>query len=168
MAAVTIRSDFGAQENKICHCFYFSPIYFSRSDGARGHDLSFLMLSFKPAFSLSSFTLSKRLFSSFSICAVRVHTSYAYVRLLIFLKAILMPACNSSSPAFHMMYSAYKLNQQGDNIQPWCFPFSVLNQSVVSCLTVASYPAYRFLRRQVRWSGISSSLRIFHSLLWST
>ena len=35
-------------------------------------------------------------------------------------------------------------------------------------LTVASWPAYRFLRRQVRWSVISISLRIFHSLLWST
>ena len=29
MAAVTVCSDFGAQENKICHCFYFFPsIYF--------------------------------------------------------------------------------------------------------------------------------------------
>ena len=127
MAAVTIRGDFEAQGSKTCHCFYFSLIYFSRSDGARCHDLSFLMLSFKPAFSLSSFTLIKRLLSSFLICAVRVHMSYAYVRLLIFLKAVLMPACNSSSPAFHMMYSANKLNQQGDNIQTWCFPFSVLN-----------------------------------------
>ena len=27
MAAVTIFSDFGAQENKICHCFHFFPIY---------------------------------------------------------------------------------------------------------------------------------------------
>ena len=34
--------------------------------------------------------------------------------------------------------------------------------------SVASWPAYRFLRRQVRWSGIPISLRIFHSLLWST
>ena len=34
--------------------------------------------------------------------------------------------------------------------------------------TVASWPAYRFLRRQVRWSNIPISLRIFHSLLWST
>ena len=38
--------------------------------------------------------------------------------LLIFLPAILIPACGSSSPAFCMMYSAYKLNKQGDNIQP--------------------------------------------------
>ena len=35
-------------------------------------------------------------------------------------------------------------------------------------LTVASWPAYRYLRRQVRWSGIPISLVIFHSLLWST
>ena len=69
------------------------------------------------------------------------------------------------------MYSAYKkLNKQGDNIQPWHTPFPVLNQSVVPCLvlTVASYPAYMFLRRQVRWSDIPISLKIFHSLLWST
>ena len=55
------------------------------------------------------------------------------------------------------MYSAYKLNKQGDNIQPWHTPFPVWNQSVGPCpvLTVASWPAYRFLERQVRWSGIS-------------
>ena len=38
-----------------------------------------------------------------------------YLRLLIFLPAILIPACASSSPAFLMTYSAYKLNKQGDN-----------------------------------------------------
>ena len=67
------------------------------------------------------------------------------------------------------MYSAYKLNKQGDNIQPWHTPFATLNQFVIPCLvlTVASWPAYRFLRRQVRWSGIPISFRIFHSLLWS-
>ena len=55
--------------------------------------------------------------------------------------------------------SAYKLNKQGDNIQLWCTPFPVLNQSIVPCLvlTVVSCPAYRFLRRQVRWSGIPIS-----------
>ena len=131
--------------------------------------LVFWMLSFKTTFSLSSFTFIKRLFSSSSLSAVRVVLS-AYLRLLIFLLAILIPACASSSPAFLMMYSAYKLNKQNDNIQPWCTPFPIWNQSVVPCpfLTVASWPAYRFLRRQVRWSGIPISLRIFHSLLWST
>ena len=47
------------------------------------------------------------------------------------------------------MYSAYKLSKQGDNIQPWRTPFPIWNQSVVvpcPVLTVASWPAYRFLR----------------------
>ena len=84
--------------------------------------------------------------------------------------AILIPACASSSPVFLMIYSAYKINKQGDNIQPWHTPFPTWNQSVVPCpvLTDASWPAYRFLKRQVRWSGIPISWSIFHSLLWST
>ena len=73
-------------------------------------------------------------------------------------------------PGICMMYSAYTLNKQGDNIEPWHTPFPIWKQSVVPCLvlTVASWPDYRFLRRQVRWSGIPISSRIFHSLLWST
>ena len=71
--------------------------------------------------------------------------------------------CVSSSPVFLMTYSAYKLNKEGNNIQPWRTPFPIWNQSVVPrpVLTVASWPAYRFHRRQVRWSGIPYSLRIF-------
>ena len=55
-------------------------------------------------------------------------------------------------------------------MQPSRTPFPIWNQSVVPCpvLTVASWPAYRLLKRQVRWSGIPISFRIFHSLLWST
>jgi len=75
----------------------------------------YLNVEFKPVFSLS-FTFIKRLFSSSSLSAIRVVSS-AYLRLLIFLPAILIPAYASSSPAFFMMYSAYKLNKQGDNIQ---------------------------------------------------
>ena len=131
--------------------------------------LVFWMLSFKPTFSLSSFTFIKRLFSSSSPSAIRVVSS-AYLRLLIILQAILIPACGSSIPAFRMMYSACKLNKQGDSMQPWRTPFPIWNQSVVPCpvLTSASWPACRFLRRQVRWSGISISWRTFHGLLWST
>ena len=75
------------------------------------------LLSFKPIFSLFSFTFNKRFFSSSLLSAIRVVSS-AYLRLLIFLLAILIPACASSSQAFHIMYSAYKLTKQGDNIQP--------------------------------------------------
>ena len=74
--------------------------------------LVFWMLSFKPTFSLSSFTFIKRLFSSSSLSAIRVVSS-AYMRLLIFLPAILIPACASSSLAFLVMCSEYKLNKQG-------------------------------------------------------
>ena len=42
MAAVTICSDFGAQKNKVSHCFHCSPIYLPWSDGTGCHDLSFL------------------------------------------------------------------------------------------------------------------------------
>ena len=60
---------------------------------------------FKPALSLSSFTFIKRLFSYSSLSTIRVVSS-AYLRVLIFLLAILIPACNSSSLAFCMMYSS--------------------------------------------------------------
>ena len=131
--------------------------------------LVFWMLSFKPTLSLSSLTFIKRLFSSSSLSARRMVSS-AYLRLLIFLPEILIPACASSSLAFHMIYSAHKLNRQGDNIQPWHTPFPIWNQSIFPCpvLTVASWPGYRFHRREVRWSGNPISLRIFHSLLWHT
>ena len=63
------------------------------------------MFGVKPAFSLSSFTFIKRFFSSSSLSAIRV-VLCAYLRLLIFLSAILIPACAPSSLAFRMMYSA--------------------------------------------------------------
>ena len=64
MAAATVHSDFGTQENKICYCFHFSPICLPWSDGTSGSTKSmilvFWMLSYKPAFSLSSFPSSRR------------------------------------------------------------------------------------------------------------
>ena len=77
--------------------------------------LVFWKLSFKPAVSLSSYTFIKRLFSSSSLSAVRVVSS-AYIRLLIFLLVILIPACDSSSLAFCMMYTVCKLNNQANDI----------------------------------------------------
>ena len=126
--------------------------------------LVFWMLSFNmsSAFSLLSFTFIKWLFSYSSLSAIR-EVSSTCRRLLIFLPAIVIPVCTSSSHASHMLYSMHKLNKQSDKIQPWHFPFPVWNQSIVSCtvLTVASWLAYRFLSRQVRWSSILISWRIF-------
>ena len=67
IATVTISSDFGAQENKISHCF---PIYLSGNDGIEYMILDFWMLSFKPTFPLSFLTFIKRLFSSSSVSAI--------------------------------------------------------------------------------------------------
>ena len=149
MTAVTICSDFGAQENKVCHCFHCFPSICHEVMGLDAMIFVFWMLSLKPTFSLSAFTFIKRLFSSSSLSAIRVVSS-AYLRLFIFLPGILIPACASSSPAFLRMYSAYKLSKQGDSIQPWCTPFPIWNQSVpYPVLTVASWPAYRFLVRHL-------------------
>ena len=72
MAAVTICSDFGAPKNKVSHCFHCFhsfPIYFPWSDGTDAMILVFWMLSFKPTFSLSTFTFIKRLFKFlFTFC----------------------------------------------------------------------------------------------------
>ena len=91
---------FWAQENRICHCFHFLPTYLPWSDGADAMIFIFKMLSFKPTFSLSSFTLTKRLYFLFtlvaSLSAFRV-LSPAYLRLLMFLLAVLIPGCESFS-----------------------------------------------------------------------
>ena len=85
-----------------------STVYTSICHEVMGPDAMifvFWMLSFKPTFSLSSFTFIKRLFSSSSLSAIRVVSS-AYLRWLIFLPAILIPVYSSSSLVFIMMYSA--------------------------------------------------------------
>ena len=69
----------------------------------------------KRLFSLFSFTFIKRLFSSSLLSAIRMVSS-AYQRLLAFLLAVLIPDCASSSLTFLMMYSSYRLNNQGENI----------------------------------------------------
>ena len=94
----------------------FSPSICHEVIGPVAMILVLWMLSFKPAFSLSSFIFIKKLFSSSSLSAIRV-VSPAYLRLMVFLLEILTPTCDSSSLAFHMMYSMYKLNKQGNNIQ---------------------------------------------------
>ena len=149
MAAVTICSDFETPKYKVSYCCIVSPSISHKVVGADAMILVFWMSSFKPAFSLS-FTFIKILFSSSSLSAVgwcHLHIwDYWYF------------SCNldsdlfSTSPVFCMMYSAYKINKEGGNIQPWHTLFPIWNQSVVTCpfLTVTSWPAYRFLKRQVK------------------
>ena len=81
MDVVTICSDFEAQENKVSHCFPCFPSICHEVMGLDAMIFVFWMLSFKPAFSLSSFTFIKRLFSSFLLSAIKVVSS-EYLRLL--------------------------------------------------------------------------------------
>ena len=134
-------------KSKVCHCFCCFPAICHEVMGPDAMILVFWMLSFKPPFSLSSFTFHQEALSSSLLSPMRVVSS-AYLKLLIFLPAILIPACASSSPTFLRMYSTYKLNKQGDNIQPWNTPFPIWKQSVVPCsvLTVAFWLHIDFSR----------------------
>ena len=122
MAAITICSDFGTQENKVCHCFHCFPIYLPWSDGTGCHDLSFSNGEFHANFSLSSFTFIKRLFSSSSLSAIRV-VSFAYLRLLIF----------SQQSWFLLMLSPV-----------WNFAWCTLHVSSISRVTIYTALMYSF------------------------
>ena len=167
MAAVTICNDFGAPKCKVSYYFHCFLIYSSWSNAMIS---VFWMLSFKPTFSLSYFSFIKRflissLLSAIGWCHLCIW-GYWYFSQQSWFQLVLHPAQHFTWCTLHIN----KLNKQGDNIQPWRTPFPIWNQSIVPrpVLTVASWPAYRFLKRQVRWSGIPFSFRIFHSLLRST
>ena len=158
MAEVTICSDFGAPQNKVCHCFHCFLTYLPWSNGTTCHDLGFsecraLNQLFHSPLSLSArgflflFTFCHKggvisISEVIDISPSNFHSSLCFIQ----------PSISHDVPL-------YKLNKQGDNIQPLYTPFPIWNQSVVPCpvLTVASWSAYRFLKRQVRWSAIPTS-----------
>ena len=81
MASVTIHSDFGSPRKYNVIVSTISPSIYHEVMGPDAMILVFWMLYFKPAFSLSSLTLIKRLFSSSSLSPITV-VSLAYLRLL--------------------------------------------------------------------------------------
>ena len=126
--------------------FIFSPSICPKVVGTDAVIFIFLTLSFKPAFSLFSFTLIKRLFDSSSLYVLRVGYHLC----------IWGCCCFSWKSWFQLefvqcgvsqMCSAHKLNKQGDDIRPCHTLVSVLNWSFVPCLllSVATWPAYRLL-----------------------
>ena len=121
MASVTICSDFGAPKDKVYHHVHCFSSICHEVMGPDAKILVFWMLNFKQAFSLSSFTFIKRLFSSSLFSAIRVVSS-AYLRLLILLPEVLILACASSSLAFRLMY------------WNWCFWTVVLENTLESPL----------------------------------
>ena len=172
MASITICSDFGVPQNKVCQCFYCFPTICHEVMGPDAMIFVFWIWALSQLFH-SPLSLSSRgslVFLHFlpkGLCHLHIW-GYSYFSW----QSWFYPAqsCVSSSPAFLMMYSAYKLNKRHDTIQPWCTPFLIQNQSVVPCpvLTVASSLAYRFLRKQVWWSGIPISWRIFQFVVIHT
>ena len=99
----------------------------------------FWMLTFKPAFSLSSFTFIKRLLvplcflpSGSGWCHLHIW-GYWYFSWQSGFQLVLHSAPHFSCWILH------KLNKQGDNKQPWCIPFPTLNQSFVPWLLTINY-----------------------------
>ena len=130
-----------------------SPIYLPWSDGTRGHDFIFWVLSFKPAFSLSSFTFIKRLFSSFFFHKGGVICISEVIGI--------SPGNLDSSLCFiqpgilhSVLCIEVKLKRWQYTASMYSFPDLEPVRVPSPVLTVASWPAYRFLKRQVRWSGI--------------
>ena len=89
-----------------------------------------ILVFFKPTFSLSSFIFIKRLFSFSSLSAIMWYHlyiwGYCYFSQQSWFQLVLHPSQRLS----------YKLNKQGENIQPWRTPFPVWNQSIVPCLVL--------------------------------
>ena len=139
MAAVTICSDFGAPKYSLSLFPLFPHLFAMKWWYQMPWSSFFECWVFSQLLNFSLSHSSRGSLAHLHFSAIRVVSS-AYLRLLIFLTSILIPACTSSSLAFCMMYSSYKLNNQGDNIQPWRTPFPVWNRSFVPCLvlTVAS------------------------------
>ena len=152
------------EPKKICHCFHFFPIRLPWSDGTGCRDLRFFFffwMLFKPAFSLSSFTLIKRLFSSSLLSAI-VAVSSACLRLLILLASGLQLCFIQLM--FCMVYSACELNKQGTE-----YSLVLLSQFSASLLFRVQFCCFCAVFSGGGSGGlVFLSLRIFHSLLWST
>src|SRR6218665_552108 len=89
----------------------------------------FFMLKYRPAFSLSLFSLRISFARSAFFPAINVVPS-AYLKLFSVLPAIFTPSFASSISVFLIILSAYRLNKNGDKMQPSLTPFFILNLSV--------------------------------------
>ena len=144
----------------------FPPSIYHEVLGPDSMILVFWMLNFNPTFSLSSFTLIKRLFSFSSFSAIRVVSS-AYLRLLIFLPAILIPACDSSSLAFHMMY---KLQEMVKDREARCAAVHGVTKSqkwMSDCTTITTEYIMQNTRLDESQAGIKTARRNTNNLRYA-
>ena len=166
MAAVTFCSDFAAKENKICHWFHFFPI----CPEVIVPDVRILVFE---CWVLSQLLYSLPFPSPKSYLLLLHFTLLEWYHLLIwrywyFSQKSWFQLESNSSMAFCMMYSPCKLNKQGDNKEPCCTPFPILNYSIVPCpvLTFASWPTYRFFGRDRQSGLIILSLEEFSTVCY--
>ena len=157
MIAVTVRSDFGAQEEEICHCFYLFPFYLPCSCGAGCHDLSFfffwyLVLSWfvhSPSSSSSRGSLAPLCFLPLEWYHLHIWGCWRFSRLAWFQLVIIQPGISHDVLSIHVKQTGW----QQTALSYFLLDLEPISSYKVS--TIASWPAYRFLRRQVRWPGIS-------------
>ena len=124
------------------------------------------MLSFKSAFLLSSFTLIKRLFSSSSLSTIRMVSS-SYLRLLICLLAVLIPACDSldvlkhqsgTDPALLKTLQSLilqRIGSQGSTLVDW----PPLTPSCRPCSPLSRLPPHRLFPELTGTPGLLLSPR---------
>ena len=140
MATVAVCSDLEPKKMKSVTASIFSPSICHEVMEPDAMILVFLNVEFKASFFHSSLSLSSRgSFSSSSLSAIKVVSS-VYLRLLIFLPAVLIPACDSSRLAFLMIHSAYKLNKKGysfSSFEPISCSVSGSNCCFLSCIQVS-------------------------------
>ena len=162
-----VHSDFGAHENKVCHSPFFPHLFaMKRWDW--------------PASYFFEYGVSSQLFYSLLSLSSRsflVPLRFCHYSGIMYMSEVAGISPSNLDSSLWCIYPCTLhdvlciwLKWEGDNIPPWPTPFPILNQSAAPCLdlTIASWPAYRLLRRQVKWSCIPISLKNFHSLLWST
>ena len=144
MAAVTIRNDFGAQENKICHCFHFLSFYLLWSDGARCYDLSFLNVEFQAAFHSPLSPSSRGSLVPLHFLPLEWYHLYIWGCWYFSWKSSLQLVIH---PTHHVTWcTRCKLNKQSENIQPFVFlcqfwpvhcSMSGLNCCFLECIQVS-------------------------------
>ena len=129
MAAVTICSDFGAQENKICNCLHFCPSIWHEVMGPDAKILVFWKVSFKPAF---HFPLSHSSRSSLvPLYFLPLKWYYLHIWSCWYFSWQSWFQLVIHQASYFTWYILHILNKLGDNIQPFCTSLPILAQSVV-------------------------------------
>ena len=112
MAEIAIRIDFGAQKNKVSHCFYCFPIYFPWGNGTRCHDLSFLNVELYPLPEDKHECISNVLF-------LKLNNSYMYLYYLLHLTYKVIDSEKNAAANLFVRSTEFALFLRG--LEKYCF-----------------------------------------------